>query len=274
MNLMKLKSDAIKAAPSFAMGVGGAFGLKATIDGIRSTFRLYEDGYDRGYFSKESGVSAQQRLKVFAKYYWPVAVDTGIATGCFIGAMCGYSSQIAGAMAVASYYERDGREYRDKTRELYGEEADKQIRDGVYKDRIDRNPPPEQINEYAYRIYDPVTEQYFEATPDEINHCNDGMNDILGKENAVQYNYMLQFFRGVSHTRPIGYEIGWFLDDTYLEYHYYNESFFGRPHFKIVLKKEDTQYGIIYILRTSIEPMLNLELDADVVRDSQDKHGL
>ena len=274
MNLVNLRSEVIKGLPSFLMGAGGAFSLTATLDGVRSTFNVIEDGYDRGYFlSKE--VPAKDKLRVISKYYWHTGVKMGLATGCFVGAMCGYNSQIAGATAIASYFEKELHDYRRKAADLYGEEADKHIREEVVKERVEQNPPPSRNSQDAYLIYDPVTDQYFEATQKEIDHAEHELNRIFCKECAVRYNYVLRFFRKANSKKAIGDDIGWFLDESYYEYHYYNESFFAHPLVEIVLDPQPGPDGSdIYVLYFTEEPMLNLELDADVVKDSQDKQGL
>lgn len=273
MNIDNMKTEVIKGLPSFLMGAGGAFGLKATIDGVRSTFKATEDGYDRGYFlSKE--VPVKEKLKVVGKYYWHVGVELGIAGACFTGAACGYKAQIANATAVAAYFERELREYRKKTKEFYGDEGDRMIQHEVDKEKVKRNPPPERKNSDAFLIFDPVTEQYFEATQKELDHVEHQLNRMMCKECPIKYNYVLRLFRNADAKNPIADEIGWFLDETYYEYHYYNESFFSHPLVEIYLDRQETANGDIYILRFSEEPMLNLELDADVVKDSQDVHGL
>lgn len=274
MNLITLfKENSGKVGPPLMVGVGMAFGGMATVDGIRSTFNLVEDGYERSYF-KNRNVKVKDKLGVIGRYYWRPGLESVAAAGCFMCAVKGYSTQFASMAATASYFEKRFVEYKDKNVELYGEENDKNIENAIVRDHISKNPPPAKRKDDAYRIYDPVTDQYFEATQKEIDHCERDMNRILGKECPVHYGYLLKHFKGVSYNRPECKSIGWFLDDSYADYHYWNESFFARELFEIYLDPIETQYGDIYVLRCSIEPMLDVGLDADVVKDSQDVHGL
>ncbi len=273
MDLTTLKYNAKEIFPPLMVGVGMAFGGMATVDGVRSTFRVTEDGYDRSYFTDKS-VPVKEKLGIIGKYYWKTGLGMAAAAGCFVGAVSGYSTQMASMAATASYFEKRYAEYKEKNIDLYGKENDKNIEDSIVRDHISQNPPPKRKNDDAYRIYDPVTEQWFEATQKELDHCERDMNRILGKECPVHYGYFLKHFKGVIYDTPLCKSIGWFLDDSYVDYYYYNESFFGRPYFEIQLDPQDTQYGEIYILRCSIEPMLDVGLDADVVKDSQDVHGI
>lgn len=265
MDFSKVKEN----MPHILMGVGMSFGVTATAEGIKQTFRFVEDGYSKNYiFDKK--VPLKKRLSTVGKYYWQVGLPSALAAGCFLTAQKGYSAQIANAMSLAAAYKRYIKEYRDTNRELYGDENDKNINDAIVKDHISKNPPPEKKRSDAYLIYDPITDQYFEATQKELDHCERNMNRILGKESPVGYWFLLKHFKGVKWDKPICYDIGWFLDDTYADYHYWNESFYARQMFEIQLDPQETPNGTIYILRFNIEPMLNLELDADVVKDAQD----
>ena len=267
------KDKIVEALPPIFVGVGMAFGGMATVTGIKSTIDLYEDGYGKSYF-KDDKVSLKEKAEVIGKYYWPTAGATIVAAGCFFGSVRGYSAQIAMAGA-ASYWKKYAKEYRAKNRELYGEENDRNIEKAVARDHIRQHPPAKSKKDpNALQMYDPITDQYFEATPGELEYAENKMNDILSKGCPVHYWFLLKHFRGVKWDLPICDDIGWHLDDTYEDYHYYNESFFGHIQFKFLDEYEDTQYGRIYILRCNLEPMLNVELDADVTKDSQLLHCL
>ena len=265
MNINKVK-DAI---PHIFMGLGMSFGLTATVEGIKQTFKFTEDGYTKNYIL-DKNVPVKTRLKTVSKYYWPVGTPSLMAVGCFIAAQHGYSVQIADAVGVAAWWKQYAKEYRTKNRELYGEENDRNIEDAIIKEHISQNPPPKKKNDDTYMIYDPVTDQYFEAKMKEVEHCEREMNRILGKACPVEYWYLLKHFKNAKHNLPICTDIGWFLDDTYMDYHYYNESFFAHELFEIELEKINDMPEDVYVLRCSIEPMLNLELDTDVVKDAQD----
>ena len=268
------KENSGRIGPPLMVGVGMAFGGMATIDGIRSTFNLVEDGYERSYF-KNRNVKVKDKLGVIGRYYWRPGLESVAAAGCFMCAVKGYSTQFASMAATASYFEKRFVEYKDKNVELYGEENDKNIENAIVRDHISKNPPPKRRRTDTYLIYDRVTDQYFEATQKEIDHCERNMNRILDKGEPVHYWFLLKHFKGVIYDRPECKSIGWFLDDTYADYHYWNESFMGHQLFEIDLNEIiDSQYGDIHVLNFTIEPMLDVGLDADVVKDSQDVHGL
>lgn len=265
MDISKVK----EVMPHIFMGLGMSFGAMATAEGIKQTFNLVEDGYSKNYILSKN-VSVKQKVKVISKYYWPVGATSAMAAGCFIAAQHGYSVQIADAVGLAAWWKRYAKEYRAKNRELYGEENDKNVERAIIEDHISQNPPPKKKNSDAFLIYDPVTDQYFEATQKELDNCEREMNRILGKASPVQYWFFLKHFRNAKWRLPICEDIGWFLDDSYYDYHYYNESFFAHEYFEIYLEPIEAPEGDVYVLRTNIEPMLNLELDADVVKDAQD----
>ena len=260
--------------PHIFMGMGMSFGVMSTAEGIKQTFRFVEDGYSGNYILNKN-VPLREKAKTIGKYYWPVGATSAMAAGCFIAAQHGYSVQIADAAALAAWWKKYAKEYRAKNRELYGEENDQNVENAIIKEHISQNPPPKRKNSDAFLIYDPITDQYFEATQKEIDHAEREMNRILGKESGVEYWFLLKHFKNAKYNLPICSDIGWFLDESYADYHYWNESFYARELFEINLERlDDAPEGDVYILRCSIEPMLNMELDADVVKDSQDLQGI
>lgn len=267
------KDKIAKAVPAIFVGAGMAFGGVATAEGIKATFDICKDGYDLEYFN-DSNVPLSEKAKVLWRYYWPTLTATGAAAGCFMGSVHGYM-QAATLAGTASYWKKYAKDYRVANRELYGEENDRNVEKTVTKSHILQNPPPKKMRDpNALLMYDPITDQYFEATPGELEFAEKAMNDILSKGCPVEYWFLLKHFRGVKYDLPICNDIGWHLDDTYEDYHYYNESFFGHIQFKFLDEFEDTQYGRVHILRCNLEPMLNVELDADVAKDSQELHCL
>lgn len=270
MDISKVK----EVTPHILMGMGIAFSGTATVEGIIQTFKLSEDGYGRDYIH-DKNVPLKEKVMTFGRYYWKVGVPSAIALGCFMGSMKGYSAQVANAVSIAAWYKQYAKEYKMENRELYGVENDKNIEHAIAKKHISKNPPKVSQDPNELTFYDPITQQTFYATPAELDFAERCMNDILSKAEPVHYWFLLKHFRGVDWDRPICKEIGWHLDDTYEDYHYWNESFFGHIMFRILRDEyEDTPNGRVYFLRFNIEPMLNLELDADVVKDSQDLQRL
>lgn len=177
--------------------------------------------------------------------------------------------------ALASLYETKHTAYKNKNRELFGEENDKRVEEEVRKDKMREKIFPERSEEYL--VYDEVTNQYFYATYKEKEHAQEQLNRILGKESAVAYNFLLSCFRNADHKTRLGNLFGWFLDDTFTEYYYWNESFYGRPYAELefVPSGEVTdQQEEIYILRCNIEPLAENHMDDSEAMDSQDKHAL
>ena len=269
MDISKVK----EVTPHILMGMGIAFSGTATVEGIIQTFKLSEDGYGRDYIH-DKNVPLKEKVMTFGRYYWKVGVPSAIALGCFMGSMKGYSAQVANAVSIAAWYKQYAKEYQAKNRELYGEENDKAVKDAIVKDHMSKNPPPAKRNSEAYMVYEPVTDQYFEVTMKEVDNCEREMNRILNKACPVDFEYFLKYFKNAKHDKPICKDIGWFLDDSYVDYHYWNESFFAHQLFEIFLDPQEIDGEDIYVMRCSIEPMLNLELDADVVKDSQDLQRL
>lgn len=115
---------------------------------------------------KRDELTKLEKVKAAAPAYIP-AVATGVSTiVCILGAnVLGKKSQASLAAAYA-LLDRSYREYSNKLKELYGEEADGHIRAEVAKDEYEENgiviPEGEQLF-FDYNSY-----QYFTATMDDV----------------------------------------------------------------------------------------------------------
>ena len=145
MDISKVKD----VLPYVEQGMGIAFGSVATYEGIKATFDMTEDGYNRDYIRNKT-VPVKDKVKVIGKYYWKVGLNSALALGCFGLSMRGYSSKVAEAASmtsIAAYWKKYAKEYRAKNRELYGEENDQNVEREVIKEHMAQNPPPKKKNQ-------------------------------------------------------------------------------------------------------------------------------
>ena len=267
----ELMTNLSKHLPSIFMGAGVGLSALTTVEAVKATPEAYS-------LIQGEDLTLIEKAKRTYKCYTVPACAFAASLACFGFAMKGYNSQIADATEAAiaaSYFAQKYKDYRAKNIELHGKECDKEVIEAIVKDQMAKNPPVVSTGYSGkYHVYDPVTDQYFYATYKELEHAEHEMNRILPKESTVKYNYLLSFFKEADHTLDRGEIIGWFMDDTYEEYHYWSASFFGVPCMELSFNKVDIDGEDIYYLGCSVDPLMEATWDYDIAKDAQDLQAL
>lgn len=279
MKISAIKESIVNNAPSIFTGLAIGGLVETTILTARATMRIQDEVFDlRETITSKPEPEVIDYIRTCWRECIPPAITFSATLFCMIAANNAHLRKEASLTALYSLYEGRYRDYKAKNRELYGKENDERVEKEVLKKEVKNNPPkifPERAEEYL--IYDEITRQYFYATYKEKEHAQEQLNRILGKESAVSWNYLLSFFKNADHKMNIGNVFGWFLDDTFMEYYYWNESFFARPYAELEfeeLGKVTDQQEDIYVLRCSLEPIAENYMDDCEVMDSQDKQSL
>ena len=281
MNLNVIKRFFIDNAPAIFTGLAVAGVIETTALTIRAVPRVEDKIWELEHSScrdYEEYIEVEKR-EIFREC-WTEAVPPALAMSftifCIIAANQAHLRKEASLAALYSLYEGRYRDYKSKNRELFGEENDKKVEEEVLKDRLhNERLYPERSEEYL--VYDEITNQYFYATYKEKEHAQELLNRILGKESAVAYNFLLSCFKNADHKMPIGNVFGWFMDDTFMEYYYWNESFYARPYADLTFNptgEVTDQQEEIYTLECSLEPIAENNMDDSEAKDSQDKQDL
>lgn len=275
--LNTLKNFIRNNAPAIFTGLAVAGAIETTALTAKAAINVADDIYDLrcNMYDKPEPEKADY-IKACWKDCVPPALSLSATIFFILAANQAHIRTEAGLAAAYSLYESKYKEYKAKNREIFGEKADEKVEEEVRRDKIRKTERlyPERSEEYL--IYDEITNQYFYSTYKEKEHAQEQLNRILGKESAVAYNYLLSMFKNADHKSKIGNIFGWFLDDSFLEYYCWNESFFGRPYAELIFEPSDEvtdQQEEIYILRCSLEPLAENNIDDSEKMDSQDLHA-
>lgn len=275
MNLNAIKKILIDNAPAIFTGLA----LAGTIETVVLTVRAVPRIEDRMWELEQEKAGTPERKEIIQECWTEVVPPCAalfFTMFCIVAANQAHVRKEAGIAALYSFYEGKYKDYKLKTRELHGREVDEEIEREIIRDKLKREELyPRRSEEYL--VYDPITDQYFYSTFKEKEHAQEQLNRILGMESAVAYNYFLSLFRNADHKFPIGNIFGWFMDDTFTEYYYWNQSFYGRPYAEVIFEQSDEvtdQQEEIYILRCTLEPIAENNMDDSEAKDSQDKQAL
>lgn len=275
MNLNGVKTFLSINAPAIFTGMAIVTAVETVALTVKATMEVQDEVYDlRETIRTKPEPEAIDYVRVSWKHCVPPTLTLSATIFFILAANQAHIRKETSLAALYSLYERQYKTYREKNRELYGEKHDAKIQKEVMKEELKKNPPkifPGRAEEYL--VYDELTRQYFYATMKEKEHAQEQLNRILGKESAVAYNFLLSCFNNADHKQRIGNIFGWFMDDTFAEYYYWNESFFGRPYVELTFEPSGEvtdQQEEIYILRCSLEPLAENNMDDSEKMDSQD----
>lgn len=279
MNLNSVRTFLSANAPAIFTGMA----IVTSVETVALTAKATKDVWDEVYDLRETIVvkpepEAVDYVRACWKHCIPPALSLSATIFLILAANQAHIRKETSLAALYSLYERQYKEYREKNRELFGDKADAKVQKEVLKKELKRHENklyPGRAEEYL--VYDELTRQYFYATMKEKEHAQEQLNRVLAKESAVAYNYLLACFKNADHTQKLGNLFGWFMDDTFAEYYYWNESFFGRPYVELTFDptgEVTDQQEDIYVLRCSLEPLAENNMDDSELMDSQDLQSL
>lgn len=214
-----------KHSPEILTGIGIAGMVTSTVLAVKATpkalmlleeARINEDG------TLGDKLTILETVKVAWKSYIP-AIAVGMASmSCIIGASrVNYKRNAALATAYA-LSERTLINYRDKVVETLGEKKEKEVRDKISQDEIDKKPISSSqviITPKGNTLFmDSITGRYFRSDLDSIKKAVIELNMEISHQNYISLN---EFYSNIGLDRiSNGDNLGWNIDSGYVEIDY------------------------------------------------------
>lgn len=217
MNKLKIvaknvKNEIVKHGPEIATGVGIALGVSTTILAVKATPKAVRLLDER---KAEEGVEKLPPVEVIKttwKCYIPALATGVLSVTCLILASTTNKKRQAALAAAYALSETTLKEYREKVVETVGEEKEKEVREAVAKDRIEREPVrdiPAMDNE-DWLCYEMLTGRYFKSNKNKIDKALNDINYQMLNHNYVSLNDFFGLL-GIP-SADIGYYLGWRVD--------------------------------------------------------------
>ena len=192
--------------------VGGAGVVVTSVLAVKATpkaLMLLTDA------TKEKGekLTPMETIKVAGPAYIP-AVISGVSTiACIFGANILNKKQQAAITSAYALLSNSYSEYKDKVKELYGEEADIRVREELVKDKYESNNVETEDGKLLF--YDEFSERYFNATMETVLRAEYEINkkiNLWGGANVNEF-YELLDIPEVDY----GKYLGWSSDGLMLD---------------------------------------------------------
>lgn len=206
-NLLKQSQMFLKRNSSTILTCVGAIGVITTsVLAVKATPKAMEN-LKQAKEEKGEELTKLEVVKVAAPAYIPAALS-GIATiTCVFGANTLNKRQQASLISAYALLDNSYKEYREKTEELYGEGASRQIKDEIAKDNYKEADIDQDEYDDSMLFYDEFSDRYFTSTIEDVQRAEYRLNrDLVMRD----YAYLNEFYEELG-LEPIdaGYTLGW-----------------------------------------------------------------
>jgi hypothetical protein len=222
MNLQEMLKRAEKITEDNSPLILTAFGVAGTVAtavltgkaAVKATEIIRREEYNRRVDNPDQTFLLNEQVRMVWKIYVP-PVAMGTFTIFAIISANRVSTRRAAALAAAySMSEKAYQEYKEKVIEKIGQNKERQVRDDLARDRVERNP----VNDRNVIItgngdvlcFDQTTGQYFESSMEAIRKAENEVNYKVLNEG---YCSQSEFFDMLGlETTSISSEMGWNYD--------------------------------------------------------------
>ena len=212
---------------SILTGIGAAGVVVTSVIAVKSTpkaIHILEEA------KKEKGedLTAIETIRTAGPIYIP-AIISGVSTiACIFGANILNKRSQAALASAYMFLDNSYKEYKNKVSELYGDEANNNIREEIAKDKYkDYN---KSFTDDKQLYFDEYSGRYFQSTSEDIQKAEYDLNRMLSIDDVACLNdwYECVGLDPLDH----GEKIGW---STGINYEQYWQSWIDFNHTKTVL---------------------------------------
>ena len=143
MDIKKIRNSIVDTvsdkSPEILIGFGLAGMLTSTILAVKATPKALDI-----LEQEDRELSKVDKVKLTWKCYAPAAIGYCASAACIIGANSVNAKRNAVLAGAYKLSESALLEYRDKVKEVIGEEREREIKDSIAQDRVDKTPEKRQ----------------------------------------------------------------------------------------------------------------------------------
>ena len=213
-----LKTTIVKHSPEILTGIGITGMITTTVFAVKATpkaVRLIEEAKR----DKQDDLTVVETVKTTWKCYIPSVVIGSISICCLIGANSVNLRRNAALATAYAISESAFSEYKDKVIHQIGEKKEKEIKDAIAQDHLDKNPVKSNeiiITDKGNTLcYDKLSGRYFKSDKEKIIKAENEINRQMRYDNYVSLNEFY-YHLGLEDI-DIGDRIGWNIDSGYVD---------------------------------------------------------
>lgn len=216
----------IKRNSSTILSVAGVIGVVATtVVAIKATpkaLKVLEEAREE----KGEDLTVIEVAVVAAPVYIPTVVIGAASIICILGANTLSKKNQASLVSAYALVDTSFKEYKAKVKELYGNDADEEVRTELAKDQYEKQdiPAREAINENLF--YDQFSKRYFRATNETVLRAEYEMNRALNECGGATLNdyYELVGLDPVDYGEYLGWSSAQMYEMYWESWLYFNHT--------------------------------------------------
>lgn len=213
-----------KHSPELLTACGITGMISGTVMAIKSTPKALKLIEERKEAEKDKNkLPSLEIVKVTWRCYIPAIVTDLTSIACLVCAQSINNKRHAALTAAYALSETAFKEYKNKVVDVLGERKEQSIRDAIDKDRVNRNPPPENSSlipgSGTVLCFDTLSSRYFwvkdvEDVKKAVNECDLSMLHETTMSLNEFYDYL-----DLPHT-DLGDLVGWGMADGFIDVGY------------------------------------------------------
>ena len=227
--------------------LGGAGVVVTSVLAVKATpkaLKLLETAKEK----KGEELTSFEVIRTAGPIYIP-AIITGVSTiACIFGANVLNKRSQAALMSAYALLDNSYKDYKKKVVELYGEEADREVKSSIAKDKYEETDV--KVDDTKKLFFDFYSSRYFESTDEIVRKAEYDLN----RELSIMSYASLNDFYDLLKIEKIdgGDDLGW---SAAKNFEYYCQSWIDFAHEKVVMD-DGLECCIIHI---QIEPTFGYE---------------
>lgn len=211
-----------KHSPEILVGIGITGMVTSTVLAVKATPKalgLLEKAKEEKH---GEDLTAIETVKAAWKPYVPSAIIGVMSISCIVGASAVNTKRNAALATAYAISEKSLLTYRDKVIETIGEKKDKEIREKIAQDEVDKKPVSNSqviiTSKGNTLCMDALSGRYFRSDLDKIKKVINELNRDIVTQNYVSLNE-LYYALGLEGLKN-GSRLGWNINDGLIELSY------------------------------------------------------
>jgi hypothetical protein len=229
--------------------VGGAGVITTTVLAIKATPKavtLLEEA------KKEKGteLTKLEKAKVVTPIYIPTMISGVTTLACIFGANILNKRQQAALMSAYALLDNSYKEYKNKVKEIYGEEGNDKVVAEIVKDKYEESEEIE-TNGDEILFYDNFSDQFFLSTRVRVSQAEYNLNRNISMDGYASLNEFYEYL----DIEPVdgGEELGWSDGGNLTRYW---QSWIDFEHKTVLMEDNETECIVINMQQ---EPYMEYE---------------
>lgn len=208
-------------------GIGAAGVIVTSIMAVKATpkaIRILEEAKEK----KGEELTVVETVRTAGLIYIPAIISGASTIACIFGANILSKRNQAALASAYAFLNNSYKEYKNKVSELYGDDANDNIREGIAKDKYkDYN---DSFTDDKQLYFDEYSGRYFQSTPEDIQKAEYEINRALAIYDGVYLNDWYEHIglEPLDHGRDFGWSTG-------INYEQYWQTWIDFSHTKTVL---------------------------------------